>query len=159
CHGDYHLGQVLVAGGDFMIIDFEGEPARSIDERRQKQLALRDVAGMIRSLHYASCMATAARRTASAADGGGIGKWTHAWYAWTSVSFLAAYLRTAGDAVFLPKSFEELDTLLDGCLLEKAFYELRYELNNRPDWVYLPLAALEELLDYAGRDSLPTALK
>lgn len=160
CHGDYHLGQVLVTVNDFMIIDFEGEPARSIDQRRQKQLALRDVAGMIRSLHYASCAAAAVMRTPSASpEGDSIGKWTHAWYAWTSVSFLTAYLRTAGDALFLPKSLDELETLLDGCLLEKALYELRYELNNRPDWVHLPLAALEELLDRGGRGTGPTTQK
>ena len=153
CHGDYHLGQVLVAGGDFMIVDFEGEPARSIDERRQKQLALRDVAGMIRSLHYASCTAAAARRTPSAPDTGDMARWMHSWFAWTSVSFLAAYLRTAGDAHFVPKPLEQLEALLECCLLEKAMYELRYELNNRPNWVYLPLAALEELLDHAGHDT------
>ncbi len=147
CHGDYHLGQVLWAGSDFVIIDFEGEPLRSIDERRQKQLAMRDVAGMIRSLHYASCSAAAAARTDPTRDHGRIGDWTHAWYAWSSVAFWAAYRRTAADAVFMPASIDEFERLLNGCLLEKALYELRYELNNRPDWVYLPLQALVELLD------------
>jgi 1,4-alpha-glucan branching enzyme len=143
CHGDYHLGQVLTTGNDFMIIDFEGEPARSISERRLKQLALRDVAGMIRSFHYASCTAAASRDQAAEAW---IAEWTRSWYAWSSVAYLAAYRRTAGHAVFLPHSIDQFERLLDSCLLEKALYELRYELNNRPDWVYLPLAALEELL-------------
>jgi trehalose synthase-fused probable maltokinase len=146
CHGDYHLGQVLWTGGDFMIIDFEGEPVRSIDERRRKQLAMRDVAGMIRSLHYASCSAAAEAQTNPTRDQGRIGDWTRDWYAWSSVAFLAAYRRTAANAVFMPTSIDEFERLLDGCLLEKALYELRYELNNRPDWVYLPLEALAGLL-------------
>jgi trehalose synthase-fused probable maltokinase len=150
CHGDYHLGQVLWTGGDFMIIDFEGEPARNIDERRRKQLAMRDVAGMIRSLHYASCSAAALARTDPTRDHGRIADWTRAWYAWSSTAFLAAYRRTAADAVFLPAGLDEFERLLDGCLLEKALYELRYELNNRPDWVYLPLEALVELLGPEG---------
>jgi len=145
-HGDYHLGQVLATDDDFMIIDFEGEPVRSIEERRQKQLALRDVAGMIRSLHYAS------RAAATAAQHKGAGRqavdaWTRAWYAWSAAAFLAEYRRVAGAASFLPRSSPEFAALLTGCLLEKAIYELRYELNNRPNWVYLPLAALVDLLD------------
>ncbi len=145
-HGDYHLGQVLATADDFAIIDFEGEPVRSIAERRQKQLALRDVAGMIRSFHYASCTAATTAARATARNSVAIKRWTSAWYAWTSVAFLAAYRQTAGTASFLPSGPEDFERLLSGCLIEKAIYELRYELNNRPDWVYLPLAALEDLL-------------
>ncbi len=100
-HGDYHLGQVLATGDDFMIIDFEGEPVRSIHQRRQKQLALRDVAGMVRSLHYASRAAAAAARQQDG-DGKLIDAWTRAWYAWSAAAFLGAYRRTAGKASFLP---------------------------------------------------------
>jgi trehalose synthase-fused probable maltokinase len=145
CHGDYHLGQVLVTENDFEIVDFEGEPARPLAERRQKQLALRDVAGMIRSLHYASCAAAAAS-TGAAAGERPSETWARAWYAWSSVAFLSAYRRNSVGVSFLPASMGEFERLLDGCLLEKALYELRYELNNRPDWLHLPLAALEELL-------------
>ena len=144
-HGDYHLGQVLATADDFAIIDFEGEPVRSIAERRQKQLALRDVAGMIRSFHYASCAAATAAR-ASARDPANVDRWTRSWYAWSSVAFLIAYRKTAGTPSFLPSTPEAFERLLAGCLLEKAIYELRYELNNRPDWVYLPLTSLEDLL-------------
>jgi trehalose synthase-fused probable maltokinase len=144
-HGDYHLGQVLATDDDFMIIDFEGEPTRSIAERRLKQLALRDVAGMIRSLHYASCTA-ATQHAASSAKPAHVIAWTQAWYAWSTVAFLAAYRKTASEVGFLPSSDETFERLLEACLLEKAIYELRYELNNRPDWIYLPLAALGELL-------------
>jgi trehalose synthase-fused probable maltokinase len=144
-HGDYHLGQVLATADDFAIIDFEGEPVRSIAERRQKQLALRDVAGMIRSFHYANCTAANTARTITH-NPVAVERWTRSWYAWTSVAFLAAYRKTAGAPSFLPSAPEDFERLLSGCLLEKAIYELRYELNNRPDWVYLPLAALEDLL-------------
>jgi maltose alpha-D-glucosyltransferase/alpha-amylase len=147
CHGDYHLGQVLVADNDFVILDFEGEPARPLVERRQKQVALRDVAGMIRSFHYASCAAAnAAKQQTPAALVGPIDAWAGAWYFWTSVAFLAAYRNAAAGSVFLPGAPAEIQRLLDAYLLEKALYELRYELNNRPDWVALPLEALWSLL-------------
>jgi maltose alpha-D-glucosyltransferase/alpha-amylase len=147
CHGDYHLGQVLVTDDDFMIIDFEGEPARPLPERRQKNFALRDVAGMIRSFHYASCAAAAAvKQRMPAGDPARVDDLAKAWYFWTSAAFLAAYRHTAAGAVFVPAGEEDFGRLLDACLLEKAVYELRYELNTRPDWVYLPLEALGTLL-------------
>jgi maltose alpha-D-glucosyltransferase/alpha-amylase len=161
CHGDYHLGQVLItkseekgtevilapACHDFVIIDFEGEPARPLAQRREKQLALRDVAGMIRSFHYASRTgATSEKNAATPADATRLDIWSEAWHFWMSAAFLEAYRRTAAGAIFLPKSSDDFERLLDACLLEKAVYELRYELNNRPDWVYLPLAALAELV-------------
>jgi trehalose synthase-fused probable maltokinase len=147
CHGDYHLGQVLVAGDDFVIIDFEGEPSRPLAQRRQKLLALRDLAGMIRSFHYAACSGAASAIAQSLGDGDRIQRLAQDWYQWMSAGFLGAYLRAAKGAVFLPASDGELDRLLEACLLEKAVYELRYELNNRPDWVYLPLGALVDLLE------------
>lgn len=142
CHGDYHLGQVLVGDGDFYIIDFEGEPARPLAERRKKNLALRDVAGMIRSFHYASCAAAVRAKAADSANSDRVDRLMAAWYFWTSTSFLRAYRLAVGRAPFVPTSDEEFASLLDACLLEKAIYELRYELNNRPDWVHLPLAAV-----------------
>ena len=146
CHGDFHLGQVLVTDGDFVIIDFEGEPARPLAERRRKQLALRDVAGMIRSFHYASRSAAASTKSLGGTDPGRLHGLARAWYFWMSARFLAAYQTTAAGAVFVPESDDQFDRLLDLCLLEKAIYELRYELNNRPSWVHLPLEALQELL-------------
>ncbi|REK10438.1 MAG: hypothetical protein DWQ37_16255 [Planctomycetota bacterium] len=147
CHGDYHLGQVLASDGDFVIIDYEGEPVRSISERRKKQLAARDVAGMVRSLHYASCSASSVVPADQVAlTPAQLDAWTRAWYAWSAVSFLSAYHDTVGKASFLPDSMDAFERAVGVCLLEKALYELRYELNNRPDWVYLPLAALIDLL-------------
>ncbi|HEY2895283.1 MAG TPA: putative maltokinase [Pirellulales bacterium] len=144
CHGDYHLGQVLVTADDYVIIDFEGEPARPLEERRRKQLALRDVAGMLRSFHYVGC--TVASSMVDHRDAQKIERITAAWYFWMSVVFVAAYRRSAAGGVFLPANDEQFDAILSECLLEKATYELKYELNNRPDWVYLPVTALCELL-------------
>jgi len=152
CHGDYHLGQVLVTADDFVIIDFEGEPSRSLAERRKKLLAARDVAGMIRSFHYASCTAaTHAKQTAPHAALQAEA-WTQAWFHGMGVAFLRAYLELATGTVFVPAAIAVQERLLDACLLEKAIYELRYELNNRPDWVYLPLTALLQLLGIGTLD-------
>jgi 1,4-alpha-glucan branching enzyme len=139
-HGDFHLGQVLWTGDDFVLIDFEGEPARPLAERRRKDSPLRDVAGMIRSYHYASHAGLAA-----AADRPGAAAWTRAWYRWVATAYLRAYLDAAG-AGFLPADRGELAGLLDLYLVDKAVYELAYELNNRPEWVGLPLEGIIDLL-------------
>ena len=152
CHGDFHLGQVLRNADDFVILDFEGEPARPLSQRREKQLALRDVAGMIRSFHYASYFAANdAKRRLGRDDVGFAEPWADVWHFWISAAFLASYLQffrnvNVQRVAFLPDTDAELQHLLEACLLEKAVYELRYELNNRPDWVILPLLALEGLL-------------
>jgi maltose alpha-D-glucosyltransferase/alpha-amylase len=152
CHGDYHLGQVLYTGKDFAIIDFEGEPARPLSDRRIKRSPLRDVAGMLRSFHYAAH--TALRDQASAAlvrqeDIGHARAWAHVWRLWVSAVFLRTYRATADEAPFLPRR-EELEILLDAFLLEKAVYELGYELNNRPDWVDIPLCGIRDLATSAA---------
>jgi trehalose synthase-fused probable maltokinase len=146
-HGDYHLGQVLVVDGDFMIIDFEGEPARPIAERREKALALRDVAGMVRSFQYASYAAL--RRTDAITHGNRatLESWADYWAAWVSATYLCAYFDKAGKASFAPADAKERRTLLDAFLLQKVLYEVAYELNNRPDWVQIPLRGILNLLD------------
>ncbi len=150
CHGDYHLGQVLYTGDDFIIIDFEGEPIRSLDERRRKHSPLKDVAGMLRSFHYAAYAAmfseTARAVMDQREDLAGIEQWTDAWHLWVSAAFLGEYLSVATDAPILPRTRQELQALLDAYLLEKAIYELVYELNNRPDWVRIPLQGIMQLL-------------
>ncbi|MGH9328229.1 MAG: putative maltokinase [Terriglobia bacterium] len=138
-HGDYHLGQVLYTGSDFVIIDFEGEPERPLAERRVKRSPLRDVAGMLRSFHYAAQTA-ALRRTG---EGGGARKFeVLLWRDWASTAFLSAYRETAEGFGFLPQETAELIFLLDLYLLEKAVYELIYELNNRPEWIGIPLGGI-----------------
>jgi maltose alpha-D-glucosyltransferase / alpha-amylase len=146
-HGDYHLGQVLYTGRDFVIIDFEGEPARPLSERRIKRSPLRDVAGMLRSYHYVSYAALFGQiPSIRPEDFPALEPWAKFWYTWVSVAFLKAYLTTAKEDPILPKDPTELQVLLEVYLLEKAVYELGYELNNRPEWVKVPVQGLLQLL-------------
>ena len=140
-HGDFHLGQVLVAGGDVFIIDFEGEPMRSLEERRGKHSPLRDVAGMLRSFAYAAASVRA--ELATDADVA----WLDRWAAAMSATFLDAYRARAGDCPSLPADPADAERLLQLFLLEKALYELRYELANRPEWLPIPINGILELLD------------
>jgi maltose alpha-D-glucosyltransferase / alpha-amylase len=148
-HGDLHLGQVLYTGKDFVIIDFEGEPARPLTERRRKRPGLRDVAGMLRSFHYAA-FGTLLEETRSGLLGGrdfaSMEPWAQLWQEWTSWAFVKAYLETAGESPIVPNDRNELKVLLDAFVLDKAIYELGYELNNRPDWVTIPLHGIEQIV-------------
>ena len=146
-HGDYHLGQVLYTGKDFYIIDFEGEPARPLSERRWKRSALRDVTGMIRSFHYAIYGALLRESSVRPEDVPVLRPWTDLWYRYVSGFFLRSYLDMAGSAQFIPREKEELELLLKIFLLEKAVYELGYELNNRPEWVVIPVKGIRDLLE------------
>jgi maltose alpha-D-glucosyltransferase/alpha-amylase len=139
-HGDYHLGQVLYTGTDFMIIDFEGEPARPLAERRAKVLALKDVAGMLRSFQYAAYAALPTSTPTLAA-------WAEFWNGWVSAAFLKAYFSCAQGQVFAPASEVERRTLLQAFLLQKALYELAYELNNRPTWAGIPIRGILSLIE------------
>ena len=148
-HGDYHLGQVLRTGSDFVIIDFEGEPSRPLSERRMKRSALRDVAGMLRSFHYAPYAVMFGQSPGAVIrpeDMAALEAGARFWYRWVSAAFLRAYLNESARGTHLPKTAEELQTLLDAHLLEKALYEIVYELNNRPEWVRIPLRGVLELL-------------
>jgi maltose alpha-D-glucosyltransferase / alpha-amylase len=151
-HGDYHLGQVLRVKTDYVILDFEGEPARPMGERRAKQSPLKDVAGMLRSLGYAAyagLMAYIARRPEDLTR---LESWAQLWERATSAEFLRAYRETAEGAAFLPSSATGFRTLLGAYLLDKALYELSYELNNRPAWVRIPLQGILSLpLESGGR--------
>jgi len=144
-HGDYHLGQALYTGKDFVIIDFEGEPARSLTERRLKRCPLRDVAGMLRSFHYAAYHAIF-EYLGRPEDLPAMEQWADFWQMWVSAGFLQAYLEVAAQGAFLPKNTDEMQILLDAFCLEKAVYELNYELNNRPQWVKLPIQGILQLL-------------
>jgi maltose alpha-D-glucosyltransferase/alpha-amylase len=149
CHGDYHLGQVLYTGKDVMIIDFEGEPQRSLSERRLKSSPLLDVAGMIRSFHYAAAQGfnhLAATGLHTSENTEPLKRAGTAWAIATVATFLKAYQETAGAASFFPTSADDREVLLNFYLLQKALYEMGYELNNRPDWVEIPLAAVVYLL-------------
>jgi maltose alpha-D-glucosyltransferase/alpha-amylase len=140
-HGDYHLGQVLVKRNDFIIVDFEGEPARPLEERRAKSSPMRDVAGMLRSFQYA--MATAQKRCA-AQSADDCATWVpllERWQAETRSTFISIYDEVAR-ACGLYKSLEEVRPLLDLFEIDKALYEIRYEINNRPDWASIPIRSL-----------------
>jgi maltose alpha-D-glucosyltransferase/alpha-amylase len=149
CHGDLHLAQVLYTGADFVIIDFEGEPARPISDRQLKASPLRDVAGMLRSFDYV-CHAAAADHLARTPldndDRRQLDEWINFWVAWTSAACLRSYLAVAAGASFLPRSEAHVQLLLEAYLAEKALYELQYELNNRPDWAPIPLKGLVRLM-------------
>ena len=142
-HGDYHLGQVLIQSNDFVIIDFEGEPARPLAERRMKHSPLRDVAGMLRSFDYARW--SALRRAAEAGqDGTRLAPLAAAWEGEVRKTFLGAYEEAArGGGLFA--SFEQVRGLLALFELEKALYELHYEINNRPAWVGIALHGVVSL--------------
>jgi maltose alpha-D-glucosyltransferase/alpha-amylase len=148
-HGNLHLGQVLFTGRDFVILDFAGEPPRSLSERRLKRSPFRDIASMLRSFQYAAylkLLEEAAAGMASAEALGALESWAVYWERWVSAAFLQAYLQRAGGASFLPPSVEDRTILLDAYLLERAVYELGSELSHRPDWVRLPLQGIRRIL-------------
>jgi len=138
-HGDYHLGQTLWSDGDWVILDFEGEPARSLTDRRRKRSPLRDVAGMLRSFAYVAS-AVDLLRGIQAPEG---------WEDTARALFLEGYLATV-DPVLLPSGQVAIERLLAVYELEKAVYELQYELDNRPDWVGIPVAGIQRLIETAA---------
>jgi maltose alpha-D-glucosyltransferase/alpha-amylase len=149
-HGDLHLGQVLVVKNDFHIIDFEGEPARDLAGRRMKTSPLRDIAGMLRSIHYA---AWAALFGLSDRDPDGFEKllpYAMEWRAAAEEAFLAAYIATIGTCPSWPSDPKESRRLLNLFILEKVLYEIHYEATNRPSWLRIPVAGLREVLDALG---------
>jgi maltose alpha-D-glucosyltransferase/alpha-amylase len=141
-HGDYHLGQVLRVKTDFVILDFEGEPARSLAYRRSKQSPLKDVAGMVRSFSYAAYASLIAYITRHPGDFETLLPWTQLWERTVSAGFVRAYRQTLGSVDFVPASKEEFRVLLDTFLLEKVLYEVHYELDSRPSWLRIPLMGI-----------------
>jgi maltose alpha-D-glucosyltransferase / alpha-amylase len=147
-HGDYHLGQLLRSRGDYIIIDFEGEPARSLASRRAKQSPLKDVAGMLRSFSYAAYSALNIFAQRRPDDARNLEPWAKLWQNAVSTEFLCGYRHsmTGGDLRLIPV-LQQAQLLLDAYLLQKALYELVYELNNRPTWVRIPLAGILALTE------------
>ncbi|HEY3494573.1 MAG TPA: maltose alpha-D-glucosyltransferase [Polyangiaceae bacterium] len=149
-HGDFHLGQVLYSGRDFSIIDFEGEPARTRGERRRLRSPLADIAGMLRSFHYAAHGVLTGELAGSrvrAEDRGKLEPIARFHYAWSAAAFLSSYLKALEDSLLLPSSTAEIERMLDVHLIEKALSEIGYELDTRPGWVALPLGGLCDLLE------------
>ena len=149
-HGDFHLGQVLHTGKDFVIIDFEGDPRRPIGQRRIKGCPLRDVASMLRSLDYAAHSALFGQIPGIIArkeHAGPLRTWAGVWSRWVGALYLAGYLETAGRVSFLPTGEDDARVLLQFCLLERALLELSHELTQRIDWVRIPIHGLLEILE------------
>ncbi|RYE29541.1 MAG: hypothetical protein EOP42_14165 [Sphingobacteriaceae bacterium] len=141
-HGDYNLEQVLFTGKDFYIVDFEGDPERRFSERRIKRSAIRDLASMIRSFNYVTYRSLFADNQIREEDIEKLLPFAEQWYHYVSGFFMKAYLNTVKDASFVPKEKDDLNTLLQVFLLEKALSELIYELNHRPEWVIVPLKGI-----------------
>jgi maltose alpha-D-glucosyltransferase/alpha-amylase len=146
CHQDYHLGQLLWTGARYALLDFEGEPARPLAERRRKRSPLTDVAGMLRSYSYAAWSGLFAWSRAHRADPLEREPWAALWEAAVGDAFLSAYLDDTRGAAFIPSDDRQLRALLELLMIDKALYELDYELNNRPEWVPVPTEGLLRLL-------------
>src|SRR5690606_43890 len=148
-HGDYHLGQLLRTSAEdaneWVVLDFEGEPGRSLAERRQKHSPLRDVAGMLRSFDYARQQSMAEHRTVDFRTQTALRRWSEAWMTEVREGFLAEYRAATEGAPFIPPDSEHLRRMLRVFELEKAIYELAYEMNNRPDWIWIPVVGITEL--------------
>ena len=149
-HGDFHLGQLLVVEHDFIVVDFEGEPFRPMDERRRKHSPLRDVAGMLRSFSYAAAIALDEATSDRAADRVRAAAHMTRWERETAAAFLTAYARAVRGASSYPSDPVDVARLIDLFVLEKALYEVRYELGSRPDWVRIPIAGLLERMQVAA---------
>jgi trehalose synthase-fused probable maltokinase len=146
CHQDYHLGQLLWTGERYALLDFEGEPARTLSERRAKRSPLTDVAGMLRSYSYAAWSGLFARAAAANRDPMTDRPWAALWESAVAGAFMQRYLQATEGASFLPRHPAALEQLLRVLILDKALYELEYELNNRPDWILVPVEGLLALL-------------
>jgi maltose alpha-D-glucosyltransferase/alpha-amylase len=149
-HGDFHLGQLLVVEHDFIVVDFEGEPFRPMDERRRKHSPLRDVAGMLRSFSYAAAIALDEAISDRPADRVRAAAHMARWERETAAAFLTAYARAVRGASSYPSDPVDVARLIDLFVLEKALYEVRYELGSRPDWVRIPIAGLLERMQVAA---------
>lgn len=152
-HGDFHLGQVLRVGDDFVLLDFEGEPTRSVSERRAKFSPVRDVAGMLRSYHYAAYAALFDFVGGNSMLLDRLVPWADAWHQWVGAAFVQRYRHEMKGSSVVPAADADFALLLDRYILAKGLYELVYELNNRPDWVRIPLGGVNRLLfpDSASR--------
>ncbi|MBW3595180.1 MAG: phosphotransferase [Actinobacteria bacterium] len=146
-HADYHLGQVLLTGRGWMILDFEGEPARTLEERRAKTSPLRDVAGMLRSFNYAATAALFERAEPDSEEWKRLAPWADTWETLARERFIHGYLMRSHEGRFVPRDRSELMVMLDVFEIDKALYEVGYERGHRPDWVRIPLHGIAKTLE------------
>jgi maltose alpha-D-glucosyltransferase/alpha-amylase len=149
-HGDFHLGQVLIAKEDAYILDFEGEPRRSLEERRAKAPPARDVAGFLRSIDYAVSAAIERAPNLTQEEREHLSGPVRSWGERLSNAYWECYREPIGDAALWPADEEQKKMLLDLFLLEKALYEIEYELTNRPAWSHIPIDASLRILEQRG---------
>jgi maltose alpha-D-glucosyltransferase/alpha-amylase len=149
-HGNYHLGEVLFTGKDYVITDFEGDPSKMLSERRLKRSPLRDVASMIRSFHYAAYISLLKEAPLRPEDRPGLEPWAELWYRYVGAAFLKEYVETASGAGFMPADREELENMLLVFMLYRAVHELGAEIANRPEWVIIPIRGIMNLLEWKG---------
>ncbi len=145
-HGDYHLGQVLYTGNDFVILDFEGEPARSLSERKIKRSVYRDLAGMLRSFDYAAFNVLLNNATIRPEDRKALQPWAELWSFYVGQHFIEVYTEKTRERELIPADPRQRELLLRSYLMNKAVYELNYELNNRPDWAAIPMGGILRLI-------------
>jgi maltose alpha-D-glucosyltransferase/alpha-amylase len=146
-HGDFHLGQVLWTGRDVVLIDFEGEPGRALGQRRLKRSPVRDVAGMLRSFHYAAYAGLYQECGRDDPTGGRAEGWVQFWRACVSAAYVRGYRDALAGSPIVPQDDAEFERLVHLFAIEKCVYEIGYELNSRPDWLHIPVLGLEELLE------------
>ena len=146
-HADYHLGQVLLTGRGWMILDFEGEPARTLEERRAKTSPLRDVAGMLRSFNYAATAAMFERAEADSEEWRRLQPWAETWETLARERFIHGYLTRSHEGRFVPRDRDELMVMLDVFEIDKALYEVGYERGHRPDWLRIPLRGISTIVE------------
>ena len=149
-HGDFHLGQVLIAKDDAYILDFEGEPRRSLDERRSKEPPARDVAGFLRSIDYAASAALSRGLNLSPEERASLAQRIRMWGKTLASAYWESYRETIGETPLWPADEEQTQRLLDLFVLEKALYEIEYELTNRPSWAEIPIEATLRMLEQRG---------
>jgi maltose alpha-D-glucosyltransferase/alpha-amylase len=154
-HGDFHLGQMLIVRDDVFIIDFEGEPRRTLEERRRRAPAARDLAGLIRSIDYSVTAALDRALKTTSDEHGKIARALEGWREHATAALLASYREFLTDTRLWPTDPPEADRLLDFFLLEKAFYEIEYELAHRPDWLRVPLTGTLRILSPAAEGVAP----
>jgi maltose alpha-D-glucosyltransferase/alpha-amylase len=149
-HGDLHLGQILIAKDDVYFLDFEGEPRRSLEERRRKAPPARDVAGFLRSIDYAASAAIDRAPNLKPEESAALAQQIRGWADNLADAYWESYRETLGDARLWPADQDQSKRLLDLFLLEKAFYEIEYEITNRPAWAHIPLEATLRILEQRG---------
>ncbi len=151
-HGDYHLKQILWTGREYIMMSFEGDPSKSFSERRILRSAMRDLAAMIRSFHYVAYSSILSPEYNQSRKEGNLEEWAEAWHYYISRLYLKGYYDKAGNSDFMPKDPEDFKILMHTFLLEKALFELNYEIKNRPEWTIIPIRGIKAIIDYQKTD-------